>query len=1316
MVTTFINELKMRAFIILSRNSYSLNKFLFCLVAIITGLTNIHSQNDNYTLWEFSKDIAINTTSSGANISSNVSSYPVLIRLSGSNFNFTEAQSNGGDIRFASYNGNHLVYEIERWDATNQLAEIWVKYNVLGNNNSQYVRMYWGNSSAVDSSKSAQVFNTSSGYVGVWHFKENGNNTANGYKDATSNGNNGTGFNMTSSSDVSAYIGIGQEFNGTSNYIQINNNLLKDILTSSKVATISFWVKTNKTNYARAILWEGDVSGDGFGSDEEIHLGYGEPNGTLANNYLHFYSGDEDDNNNGGDHCNVEYGTTDVTNWHHVAVTYNVSGTNEVAELFWDGTSVDIETGGISGNYGPSWNANTLIGKMGSSTTRYFEGIIDELRITQTILDDNSIALDEAIQNSSTPTLNFENLAPTLNNIESSSLNYTENDGQVIITSTIDVEDGDDISFQSASVSIGNYRNGEDLLSFTTIGNITGNWNSATGNLTLSGTDTKTNYLSALRSIKYSNTSEDPTTTTRTISFQVNDADDASNIVTRSINVSKQNDTPVDINLSNTNVNENQSVGTTVGAFSTSDPDASDTHTYSLVSGTGSAGNSAFQLVGTQLQTNVLLNEETQNSYSIRVRTTDNGVGNLYFDKVFTISILDINDAPGITSAAIISATEDLVYTYNITATDEDADVPTFTSSALPAWLSLTDNGNGTATLSGTPGNGDVNSFSITIHASDGTVTTNQPFTLTVNGINDVPIFTKGANQSVNEDAGAQTVSGWATGIGDGDPELTQTLSFTVSNDNNALFSVQPSIDASGTLTYTTASNSNGSATVTVTLSDNGSGVAPNANTSSAQTFTITVTSINDVPVFNSTAIITANEDVLYTYNITATDIDAGDLLTITAPTLPAWLTITDNGNGTATLSGTPTNSNVGSNAVILNVSDGTNSVAQTFTIIVTNANDAPIFTSTAPATATEDIVYTYNITTTDTDAGDILTITAPTLPAWLTITDNSNGTATLFGTPEYQDIGSYNINILVNDGTMNTSQNFQIEVIKGFTLPLAVADNLFINEDEQIQFNVLSNDQNPGNEAIIASLTQNALYGTASINSNGILLYNPNQNFHGNDLIYYSVCIEGSAFYCDTAAIRISVEPQNDKPIILDQTIQPDNSGKICISVEDVDSNICTLTEILNNSNTYRNISQDLNSLCFEYTTVQQYQHEEIIQCVICDNGSPVLCDTANIRLVYNMETLIDIKEGISPNGDGINDLWIIRGIERFPINTIKIYNRWGDLIYEAQNYDNNAVVWAGEINRGLNLGQEASGGTYYYLIELNESNKPVTGYIIVK
>ncbi|MEA5392631.1 cadherin-like domain-containing protein, partial [Cyanobium gracile UHCC 0139] len=113
-----------------------------------------------------------------------------------------------------------------------------------------------------------------------------------------------------------------------------------------------------------------------------------------------------------------------------------------------------------------------------------------------------------------------------------------------------------------------------------------------------------------------------------------------------------------------------------------------------------------------------------------------------------------------------------------------------------------------------------------------------------VTAVNDVPAFTKGADQTLLEDAGAQSVIGWATGLsrGGGSDEAGQALSFLVTNNNSALFSVQPSIDASGRLSYTPAANASGTATVSVRIRDNGGTTNGGVDTSAIQTFQITVT------------------------------------------------------------------------------------------------------------------------------------------------------------------------------------------------------------------------------------------------------------------------------------------------------------------------------------------------------------------------------------------------------------------------------------------------------------------------------------------
>ncbi|WP_255210978.1 beta strand repeat-containing protein, partial [Methylogaea oryzae] len=111
-----------------------------------------------------------------------------------------------------------------------------------------------------------------------------------------------------------------------------------------------------------------------------------------------------------------------------------------------------------------------------------------------------------------------------------------------------------------------------------------------------------------------------------------------------------------------------------------------------------------------------------------------------------------------------------------------------------------------------------------------------------VTAVNDAPSFTAGADQTANAGSGAQTVVGWATAISKGAAnESDQTVSFTVSNDNSALFSVQPSIDANGNLTYTPNTGVSGTATVTVMLRDSGGTANGGVDSSARRSFTITV-------------------------------------------------------------------------------------------------------------------------------------------------------------------------------------------------------------------------------------------------------------------------------------------------------------------------------------------------------------------------------------------------------------------------------------------------------------------------------------------
>jgi len=86
-------------------------------------------------------------------------------------------------------------------------------------------------------------------------------------------------------------------------------------------------------------------------------------------------------------------------------------------------------------------------------------------------------------------------------------------------------------------------------------------------------------------------------------------------------------------------------------------------------------------------------------------------------------------------------------------------------------------------------------------------------------------------------------------------------------------------------------------------------------------------------------------------------------------------------------------------------------------------------------------------------------------------------------------------------------------------------------------------------------------------------------------------------------------------------------------------------------------------------------------------------------------------VLNGLSPNGDGVNDIWQINGLEGVQCtpNEVTIYNRWGDVVWKEENYNNDDVVWKG-LNRKDNRLPE---GTYFYVIKIVDKKRPCTGWI---
>ncbi|HTF02431.1 MAG TPA: gliding motility-associated C-terminal domain-containing protein, partial [Bacteroidia bacterium] len=99
---------------------------------------------------------------------------------------------------------------------------------------------------------------------------------------------------------------------------------------------------------------------------------------------------------------------------------------------------------------------------------------------------------------------------------------------------------------------------------------------------------------------------------------------------------------------------------------------------------------------------------------------------------------------------------------------------------------------------------------------------------------------------------------------------------------------------------------------------------------------------------------------------------------------------------------------------------------------------------------------------------------------------------------------------------------------------------------------------------------------------------------------------------------------------------------------------------------------------------------------CTVSD-GACTRSGTVKVTVLSSADCGFLVYNGITPNGDGLNDTWVIDGADQMPGLTVTIYNRWGGVVWKKENYDNTTVVWTGEDEQGNDL----PSGTYYYTIE---------------
>ncbi len=355
---------------------------------------------------------------------------------------------------------------------------------------------------------------------------------------------------------------------------------------------------------------------------------------------------------------------------------------------------------------------------------------------------------------------------------------------------------------------------------------------------------------------------------------------------TVTVNLTNVNEAPV-VTSATFSLNENSANGTAVGTVSASDPDAGQTRTFAITAGNT---NNAFAINpatgAVTVNNSAALNFEATQTFSLTITATDNGTPAQAGSATVTVNLINVNEAPVVTSTTFSlnenSANGTAVGT--VSASDPDAgQTRTFaitagnTNNAFainPTTGALTVNNSAALNFEATP------TFSLTITATDnGTPVKSGSATITVNlnNVNEAPVVTS-ATFSLNENSANGTAVGTVS-ASDPDAGQTRTFAITAGNTNNA-FTINPTTGAV-TVNNSAALNFETTPTfsLTITVTDNGTPVK-----SGSATVTINLTNVNEAPVISaqSMAVKTKAKVGAVVGTVTSSDPDAGQTRTYT--------------------------------------------------------------------------------------------------------------------------------------------------------------------------------------------------------------------------------------------------------------------------------------------------------------------------------------------------------------------------------------------------------------------------------------------------
>ncbi|ASO07436.1 cadherin domain-containing protein [Arenibacter algicola] len=778
------------------------------------------------------------------------------------------------------------------------------------------------------------------------------------------------------------------------------------------------------------------------------------------------------------------------------------------------------------------------------------------------------------------------------------------------------------------------------------------------------------------------------------------------------------NDVPTNIELDHTNIVENSPVGTSIGTFTATDEDTGNTFTYSLVAGDGSndVDNTSFTIDGSDLEVAVVPDYEQKSSYSIYVNVND---GANEYQKAFTITINDINEAPTDIDLSSNSVEENSPVGTSVgtfSATDEDVD-NTFTYSLIPGDGS-NDADNSSFTINGNdlelnivPNYELQSSYAIYVQVNDGENNYQKAFTITITDSKETPTDINLSNNVVAENS----------------PEGTAVGTFSTTDEDMANIFTYSLVTGNGTNDADNSSFAiNGSDLELAILPDyelqSSYAVYVNVNdgvNDYQKAFAISITDSNEAPTdisLNNNNVVENSPAGTTIGTFTASDEDTANTFTYSLVTGDRS---NDIDNSRFVIDGSdlklaiiPDFEQKSSYAVYVNVNDGENNYQKAFTIKVTDLNDIPTDISLSNSSIMENSPIGTAVgvlTARDQDYGNRHTYNLITGDG---INDEDNSSFAINRSdlelaivPDYEKQSSYAIYVNVNDGVNNYQKAFIITIL---------------DENEDMDGDGVSDDNDncpntPVGEIVGVNGCSDSQKDRDKDGVNDADDNCPNiSNTDQGDIDY-----DGIGDVCDNDIDGDGI-PNEEDAFPYDAFGDLDNDGVL----DDVDAFPFDPQESKDTDGDGIGDNRDSDDDGDGYSDeielsegTDQYDpsnypadsdSDGIPDSVDDDDDNDGIPDSSDYFPKSSTPILIP-AEAVTPNGDGNNDTWIIPGIDNYPNNHVKIFNRWGHEVYSALGYAND---WGGIYRQNS---KKLPSGSYMYVIQLGNGTAPLRGWLFI-